>query len=106
MLLQYRAAICNNNLMLYNTGLQNRITKQPAHIKYWFFYNMEKYEMYRRVHPEFRKYFDHLVLLYMYTYRLNGQLREEVDEILIHIVLNLQHIRLGLLYKFPGATDL
>lgn len=106
MLLQYRAAFCSKPLMLYNTGITNRITKQVVPIRYWFFYNMEKYEEYRRGHPEFRKYFDHLVLLYMYPYRLNGQFRQKVDEILIHIDFTLQPRRWRWLYKFPKVYKL
>mgnify|MGYP001255365868 FL=1 len=106
MLLQYRAAFCNNPLMLFNTGIPNRHTKRATPIHYWYFYNMKKYEVDRRENPVFRKYFDHLVLLYMYSYRLNGQFGDQVDEILTHIDFTLQPRRWRWLYKFPSAYKL
>ena len=101
-LLRYRTAFYNKPLMLYDTGIKNSLSSIKHDIKYWFYYDIDKYEEQRTANPEFRKYFDNLVLRYMYSYRLDDDYSQDVDEVLSRIDFSLQPRRWWWLYKFPG----
>lgn len=103
MLFRYQTAFYNSPLMLYRTDAENRAGNSNRKINDWFYYPIERYKKMRDSSPEFRKYFDQLVLLYMYDYRLEGEHHQEVNEILSQIDFSLQSGRWWWLYKFPVA---
>lgn len=102
-LFRYRVAYYNSPLMLYRTDAENRASNSKRKIDDWFYYPIERYKEMRDSSPEFRKYFDRLVLMYMYDYRLEGLHHQKVNEVLSQIDFSLQPGRWRWLYKFPKA---
>jgi glycosyltransferase involved in cell wall biosynthesis len=105
-LFEFQPAFYNKNVAYYRTDAENNVLSKTKPIDQRFFYYINKFKKERVRDADFRKYFDHLTLAFMYEHRLKNESPEIVDIILEEIDFSLQKSRWKLVYAFPGLYRL